>query len=103
MIDYTKIIKEKICSICVDSDAQGKCLLSDDEICAIEAYLPKILKIIKNLEDKTIDECVEVLKKEICSHCFNNSDGNCKLSKDANCALERYFPYMAEILISIEK
>jgi len=101
-MDYKILIREKICSICVDSDANGKCLLSDDEICAIEAYLPKIVKIVKNLENKTIDECCKVLKDEICSRCANNKDFNCKLSNEANCALERYFPYIAEVLLSAE-
>ncbi len=96
---YTESVKQKICSICVDSDDKGNCLLTDDEICAVEFYLPRIVRLVHSLNSKDMDEYVSLLRKQICSNCNSGKgEDSCYLREDANCALDRYFPVIVEVI-----
>jgi hypothetical protein len=46
MNKYLAAIHENVCTICVDSSEEGNCLLTDNEVCAVEKYLPEIVEIV---------------------------------------------------------
>ena len=47
MDKYLTAVKENICSVCVDSDEAGKCTLTEEEICAVEYFLPQIVDLVR--------------------------------------------------------
>ncbi|MGD8778543.1 MAG: hypothetical protein PVH88_06225 [Ignavibacteria bacterium] len=103
MNKYIKAIRENICSICIDSDENGICTLSNNEICAVEHHFPKIIEVINDNDTENIDELVTVLREEVCSECNSqNEEGTCNLRDDANCSLDRYFPVIAETIRKVE-
>jgi len=103
MDQYLKAIKEKVCTVCVDSDDTGKCLMTDDELCAVEMNIDKIVTAINSIQSENYDDYYEALHNYVCISCKNeNTDGSCNLRNDANCALDRYFPHIVDVIKSVE-
>ena len=102
MDKYLKAIKQNVCSICVDSNEQGGCKLTDKETCAVEYYLPQIVEIISKAETDDTLELHKQLKDTICIDCRNDENGNCYLRDDANCSLDRYFSLIVETIQKVD-
>ncbi len=101
MQKYINAIRENICSICADSSETGDCLLSNDEFCAIEVHLNKIIEIVLNNPVAEESDLFNLLKDEICKNCApKNSKGQCVVKADSNCTLDKYF---AVIIRTIRK
>lgn len=99
MDKYLKAIRYNICSVCADSNDSGKCNLSNEEICALEAYLPQIVEIVHSIDSRDIQDYIDALRREICSECrTQQEDGYCYLREDVNCSLDRYFPLIVETI-----
>lgn len=99
MDKYLRAIRQNICSICADSNDRGKCTLNDEEVCALETYLPRIVDIVHSIDSQELQDYVDALRKEICSECRAQEDnGYCYLREDVNCSLDRYFPLIVETI-----
>lgn len=103
MEKYIKAIRENICSICVDSNEAGDCKLTEKEICAVEMFFPQILDIVKKIDTDDFDVYAKALKEEVCMKCRASEDGQyCYLREDSNCALDRYFPLIIEVIQKVD-
>jgi len=101
MDKYKTAIKENICSVCIDSDDDGNCRLTEDETCAVEYFLPQIVDIVTKNKHSSLEELENKLRDEICENCQTSASREyCYLREDANCALDRYF---AQIVVVIQK
>ncbi len=102
MDKYLQALKEKICSICVDSDEKGNCKMTNDECCAIEVFIDKIVNVVLSIESENINDYVNALHQKICIECRGQAE-HCKLREDVNCSLDRYFPLIVEIIRETSK
>jgi hypothetical protein len=103
MDKYLKAIKQNVCSICVDSNEKGRCTLNENEVCAVELYLPKIINVIHNNENEELTKIYKNLKETVCIECHTqNEDGHCYLREDANCSLDRYFYLIVETIQKVD-
>ena len=103
MDKYLKAIKQNVCSICVDSNEKGRCTLNENEVCAVELYLPKIINVVHNNENEELTKIYKNLKETVCIECHaQNEDGHCYLREDANCSLDRYFYLIVETIQKVD-
>lgn len=102
MDKYHKAIKENVCKFCTDSNDDGICTFSKHEICAVEFYLKKIVRIVHSIETEEISEYHNKLREEICSKCKTAENNFCYLREDANCSLDRYFPLIVETIKKVD-
>lgn len=103
MNPYLAAIKINICSICVDSNENGRCRLNEKETCAVELYLPLIVEIVHTAETDDIHEIHKMIKEKICTNCkAQDNDGNCYLREDANCSLDRYYSLIIETIKKVD-
>ncbi|MDF1612112.1 MAG: hypothetical protein AB1695_00840 [Stygiobacter sp.] len=102
MDKYYKAIKENICKYCVDSSEDGNCTLNEQEICAVEFYLKKIVKIVHSIDTDEISIYHQKLRDEVCSKCKTSKDEYCYLREDANCSLDRYFALIVETIKKVD-
>ena len=103
MDKYKTAIKENICSVCIDSDDDGICTLTEDETCAVEYFLPQIIDIVKNNKHSRPEELENKLREEICENCQTSASREyCYLREDANCALDRYFVRIVEVIQKVD-
>lgn len=103
MEKYIALIRENICSICVDSDESGGCLLSEKEICAIEQFLPEIISTIHNTKSENMEDHIAALRNSVCQKCRTSTGEYCYLREDANCALDRYYPLIVELVLKEDR
>jgi hypothetical protein len=102
MEKYLKAIREKVCSICVDSDENGNCKMTDEECCAVELYLDKIVEVVHSVASDKMSDYVDALHQKICVECRGNFE-RCNLRSDINCSLDRYFPLIVETIQAVDK
>lgn len=101
---YLKAVKENICSICVDSNTEGGCTLTDKEKCAVEIFLPEIIDIIHNSSSDDIYDLHQALREKVCTECRTSEDkDNCYLRNDSNCALDRYYSLIVETVHKVDQ
>ena len=102
MKTYIEAIRDTVCAVCVDYK-DGKCTLSNNEICAVEFHYKKIVDLVHKMESDDIFGQYEELKNKICSDCRDNTDdGGCSVRKDANCSLDRYFPLIVDTIRKVD-
>ncbi len=103
MEKYMEAIRQNVCSICADSNDDGECMLTDNEICAIKNFLPEILDVVKKRDSDDFDQYYKDLKRTVCTNCKARSEeGKCYLREDANCSLERYFSIIVDTVKAID-
>ena len=104
MEKYLAALQNNVCAICSDSNDIGICLLSENEICAVEKFLPKIVDVVHSLQSENSEDYLSLLRKNICTHCrINEEDDYCYLREESNCAIDRYFPLIVETIQKVDK
>ena len=102
--DYWAQLQTRICRRCVDGDGTGACRLPAGEECPLHHFLPNIITTVRSVKSTTLDGYVSRLRQDICSTC-DAQDANlvCHKRNDLECALDRYFPLVVDIIESIKE
>jgi len=101
--EYWDVIQERICPRCIDGDGKGNCRLPIGERCALKSFLPQLVTTIIQTKSESIDGYIASLRNNICSMCEHQQDDfSCPKRSDLECALDRYFPLVLEIIESVE-
>lgn len=86
-----ELLRRRICSVCVDRNADGTCSLSKQQECGLFGYFPKIVRSVSRVQSDRIDDYINAIREDVCSECFNQRlDGSCKLREEVRCVLDRY-------------
>lgn len=97
-------LQSKICVKCLDGNGNGDCRIAGDGFCAMKAYLPQILDAVNSVYSHSIVPYEEQLRKKVCGACANQSpQGQCQLRDEVECALDRYFPLIVEVIEETQK
>lgn len=105
MDKYLSALQRNLCSVCADSTEEGFCTLSDKEICAVEKFYPQIIDLVHSIKSESIQDYIHALRENICTvQCRMEAENSfCYLREDANCALDRHFPLIVEIIQQVDK
>ncbi len=99
---YWQVIQEKICPRCLDGDGHGECRLPVGEECALKSFLPQIVITIANAKSDSIEGYVNLLRRNVCILCeHQNADMSCKRRNDLECAIDRYYPLVLQIVETV--
>ncbi|MFZ6031916.1 MULTISPECIES: hypothetical protein [Melioribacter] len=104
MDKYINAIRKRVCTICADSDEDGFCTLTDNEKCAVEIFLPRIISVVhESANRENMDLLYKELKEKVCTECKTRMvNGNCYLRKDSNCSLDRYFSLIVDTIQRVD-
>lgn len=102
MDKYLKALKQNVCSICADSTEKGACTLNNNETCAVELFFPQIINVVHNSKSEKYSDLKNELRNNICAKCRAGEKDSCALRDDANCSLDRYFPFIAEVIRKVD-
>lgn len=98
---YWEALQARICSKCVDGDGAGGCRVSGGD-CALKQHLPNIIGAVSAVYSTSVDLYLEQLRSKVCRECTHQSaDGACSLRDNVDCALDRYFPLIVEVIEEI--
>ncbi len=99
MENYWEALQQRICRKCIDGDGKGNCRLPVDEVCPVKQFLPEIVAAILNVKSDSYEAYVSSLRRTVCIRCDNQQpDGTCRKRDQLECALDRYFPIVVEVV-----
>ena len=102
--EYWSVIQSRICKRCVDGNGYGDCRLPEGEECRLHHFLPDIIRTVTETRSDKIEEYVARLRKNICAICdYQAPDQVCLKRNQLECALDRYFPLVVEIIEMIKE
>jgi hypothetical protein len=92
-------VQQKVCRKCIDGDGQGNCRLPVDEDCALQANFSLIVSTIQSVQASDYDSHVTALRAAVCTSCIHeDAKGNCWKRNRLDCALDRYYPLVVDII-----
>ena len=92
-------VQERICRKCIDGDGRGNCRLPVDEECALQANFPLIVETVSKVQTSDYETHVQTLRQSVCTTCIHqDKEGNCWKRNRLDCALDRYYPLVIEIV-----
>ncbi|MEX0601808.1 MAG: hypothetical protein WD295_00610 [Bacteroidota bacterium] len=104
MDPYWEAVRMKVCRKCIDGDGKGTCRLPVGEECALEAFFPVLVQTVTSVQGHAIGPYVEALRENVCSHCVHQlPDGTCRKRVTLECALDRYYPVVVEMIESLRE
>ena len=102
--EYWLALQQRVCAKCIDGDGAGNCRLAQDEDCALKTHFPLILEVIQSTSSDKIDPYLERLRNSVCGICIHQSaDNSCRLRDNVDCALDRYYPLIVEVIEEVER
>lgn len=100
---YWQAIQRNICPRCLDGDGRGACRLPVDEECALELLLPEVVATVTSVRAASLEAYVASLRNNVCSLCEHLApDSSCRKRHDLECALDRYYPLVVEIIETVQ-
>jgi hypothetical protein len=101
---YWQAIRKQVCARCIDGDGHGNCRLDTALDCTLEAHLPRIIQVVRNISGAAMDDYVRELRHITCAQCtYQTVDGSCLLRGEIECQLDRYFPLVVTAIESVEQ
>ncbi len=92
-------VQQKVCRKCIDGDGRGNCRLPVDDECPLQKNFPLVVETIEHTHASHGDEYVQALRTVVCSRCrHQDGKGNCWKRNRLDCALDRYYPLVIEIV-----
>ena len=97
--EYWAALQQKICAKCVDGDGGGGCRIAPGHECAVKTHFPQIIESVNSVFSQSVEPYVEQLRKKVCAVCTSqSSEGACRLRDETECALDRYFPLIVQVI-----
>jgi len=98
---YWESIRGKIFRSCTHGGGRGGCSLPSGETRALEAFLPEIVEIFSPLRSRSLEPHIDLLRGSIRPECgYQPAGGRCMKRERLDCALDRYYPMVLEVLES---
>jgi len=99
MVARWEDVQQKVCRKCIDGDGQGNCRLPADEECALQANFQLIVGTVASERAPDYDTYVNRLRASVCTSCMHqDAKGNCWKRNRLDCALDRYYPLVIQIV-----
>ncbi len=101
--DYWEAIQEKLCIKCVDGNGRGDCHLAAGAECMVKKFLPQIIDVVNANYSSSMDPYIQGLRNKVCRICIHQSTvETCSLRTDVECALDRYFPRIVQVIEELQ-
>ncbi len=95
-------VRHVVCRKCIDGDGRGNCLLPVDDSCALDKFFPTIAETILTVRSASYQSYVDALRTKICRSCDHQfADGVCRKRDTLECALDRYYPLVIDVVESM--
>jgi hypothetical protein len=98
MESFLEEIRSNVCSHCIDANEMGRCTLPSESRCPMELYPKMIVRAIGTVHSDKYPEYVSALRTHVCRHCTYGSLEDCALRTQLDCALDRYYPMVIDVV-----
>jgi hypothetical protein len=91
LAELETIVRNRICGVCSERNANGTCGLPDPAGCALFQLFPQVAQAILATDSPDIRNYIEAIRRGVCSVCAaQDSGGNCEVRREVRCALDSY-------------
>ncbi len=94
---YMAAIREEVCSRCRERYSGAPPCDSQDLVCGIELYLPRLVDICHATDSCLIGPYMEKFHEEICATCDNQS------TKDCPCPMQQFLPLAVRAIEAVDR
>ena len=102
--EYLEEIREQVCTRCIDRPPGGLPCAPLGKMCAVEMFLPSLLKAVHEADSANIKPYVDNLRRLVCSQCVHqNAEGFCLLRAERVCALDYLFPLLVQAVETVDR
>ncbi len=96
---YWAALQAKICVKCIDGDGSGSCLIARGSDCALRTHFDQIIATVNSVYSPDVAPYVDELRRNVCASCTGQTPGGaCSLRDETECALDRYFPLIVQVI-----
>jgi hypothetical protein len=93
------IIRNRICGVCTDRNADGECGREAPVTCALFRLFPEVAQAIQTVESDDINPYIEAIRRTVCSVCADQAaDGSCETRQQVQCALDAYLVLVVDAI-----
>ena len=64
-----EMLRSRICKVCIERTAKGKCGLTHEEDCALFLHSPKMVRANSLVDSDRMVDYVDSIRKHVCSEC----------------------------------
>ena len=93
------ILREKICAVCVDRNADGSCDRLAEGGCSLMAKFPLAAEAILKVNSDRMEPYIQSIRDNVCVQCdVRYPDGSCAARDTDRCMLDSYLPLVVEAI-----
>lgn len=97
--ELERIVREQICKVCADRQADGTCGLEDPKQCALFRLFPEVVEAVRGTTSDDIRDYVTAIRTKVCAVCGEQApDGSCTARDQVMCALDAYLLLIVDAL-----
>ena len=95
----TSLMREKICSVCIDRNPDGSCDRREEGRCTLMEKLPLAAEVVLQVHSDRMEPYIEAIRTHLCSQCDHRyPDGSCAPRETDQCMLNSYLPLVVEAI-----
>ena len=99
LAELEAVVRDGICRVCSDRKVDGTCGLEEPAGCALFRLFPQVAQAIQSTSSDDIQDYINAIRRNVCSVCTaQDSDGNCGLRQEVQCALDSYLLLIVEAI-----
>jgi hypothetical protein len=97
--ELESIVRNRICGVCTDRNAEGNCGLENPGDCALFRLFPQVALAIQSTTSDNIEDYIRSIRENVCSICqHQDAEGNCETRRLVACALDAYLLLIVEAI-----
>jgi hypothetical protein len=101
---YREAIRERVCTVCLDSADDGRCRLSGVWACVIDTHLPQIVEAVEDVRSGRARTFEAAVKHRVCGVCPERGPGrSCEPRDQGRCALVAYLPLIVRAVEDVDR
>jgi hypothetical protein len=94
---HREALRRRVCSICLDSDDEGRCALAGSRSCAMQDQLVALVDTVRNVTRRGDNRYAAAVDEQVCTRCPDRDPGGrCQLRDQGRCAVAVYLPLIVE-------
>lgn len=101
---YRGAIRERVCTVCLDSADDGACRLSGVWACVIDTHLPQLVEAVEDVRSGRERSFETAVDRRVCRHCPERDPGQaCTPREEGRCALVAYLPLVVRAMEDVDR
>jgi hypothetical protein len=101
---YREAIRQRVCTVCLDSADDGSCRWSGVRACVVDTHLPQIVEAVEDVRSGRERAIGPAVERRVCRECPERGpDGACAPRENGRCAVVAYLPLIVRAIDDVDR